>query len=214
MPDSHSNGCASVVHIVEDDESIRKALNRLLGAAGFEVATYGSAEEYLAALETIGGGCLILDLDLPGVSGLDLQRALAERGIDIQIIFLTGQGDVSSSVQALKEGAFHFLEKPVDESLLIPAIYGALERDLERCRSRSSLDDLRQRLATLTAREQEVLGEVVSGRLNKQIAGRLGIAERTVKAHRARVMQKMEADSLAELVRIAVHLGLVTPDPV
>ena len=198
------------VHIVDDEAAVRTALARLLRGAGHEVAVYGSAEEFLAVAGPSLSGCILLDLRLPGVNGLELQEQLAQRGCHAQIVFLTGHGDVAAGVRAMKKGAIDFLQKPVSDDELLSAVATALERDRSARRQREELDELRARCATLTDREREVWLEVVRGRLNKQVAGDLGIVERTVKAHRARVMEKLRADSTAELVRIAERLGLIS----
>lgn len=198
------------VHIVDDEAPVRTALGRLLRGAGHEVAVYASAEEFLAVAGPALSGCIVLDLRLPGVSGLELQELLARRGCHAQIVFLTGHGDVAAGVRAMKKGAVDFLQKPVSDDELLSAVETALERDRSTRRQREELDELRARCATLTDREREVWLEVVRGRLNKQVAGDLGIVERTVKAHRARVMEKLRADSTAELVRIAERLGLIS----
>lgn len=198
------------VHIVDDEAPVRTALGRLLRGAGHEVAVYASAEEFLAVAGPALSGCIVLDLRLPGVSGLELQELLARRGCHAQIVFLTGHGDVAAGVRGMKKGAVDFLQKPVSDDELLSAVETALERDRSARRQREELDELRARCATLTDREREVWLEVVRGRLNKQVAGDLGIVERTVKAHRARVMEKLRADSTAELVRIAERLGLIS----
>jgi FixJ family two-component response regulator len=195
---------------VDDEPSVRSALGRLLRSAGHDVALYGSAEEFLAAARVGLSGCVLLDLRLPGTSGLQVQQALADLGCRAQIIFLTGHGDVTTGVRAMKQGAVDFLEKPVDDEALLAAVATALARDAESRRKHDELEELRARVDTLTEREREVWLEVVRGRLNKQIAGDLGIVERTVKAHRARVMEKMRVGSAAELVVIAERLGLVS----
>lgn len=198
------------VHIVDDEDAVRTALARLLRGAGHEVAAYGSAEAFLAVAGPALSGCILLDLRLPGANGLELQEQLVRRGCLAQIVFLTGHGDVAAGVRAMKMGAVDFLQKPVSDDELLSAVAAALERDGAARRQREELDELRARCATLTEREREVWLEVVRGRLNKQVAGDLGIVERTVKAHRAKVMEKLRADSSAELVRIAERLGLIS----
>jgi FixJ family two-component response regulator len=200
------------VHVVDDDAPVRVALTRLLRSAGHEVATYESAEALLAAADRGLTGCVLLDLNLPGANGLQLQEQLASHGCHVHIVFLTGHGDVAAGVRAMKQGAVDFLEKPVDDDTLLAAVGAALERDSVARRERADLDELRARVERLTEREREVWLEVVRGRLNKQIAGDLGIVERTVKAHRAKVMEKLRADSAAELVRMASRLGLGPTD--
>jgi len=190
------------VHVVDDDDQVRTAMVRLLGSAGYGVRGHRSAESFLAECETDEHGCIVLDIAMPGLDGLDVQQALAQRGNPMPIIFLTGQADVPMCVRAMKCGAFDFLTKPVDETVLFGAIERALRRDdtLRRARAMQAATDLR--LASLTAREREVLTHVMAGRLNKQIAADLGTAEKTIKVHRARGMEKMNVRSVAELVRL------------
>jgi FixJ family two-component response regulator len=196
----------AVIHIVDDDESLRAALQRQLMAAGYRVRTYASAGEFLLAPPRGGSGCLLLDLAMPGPSGLELQEALGRHGIGLPVIFLTGHGDLAAGVRAMKLGAVDFLTKPVERETLLDAIRRALESDAARRASRSADAELRARFAQLTPREREVFELVVAGLLNKQIAGRLGIGERTVKAQRAQVMAKLGAANAAELGRIAAEL--------
>ena len=191
------------VYVVDDEPGVRKSLWRLLRSAGYEVSTFASAEEFLEQLVPDAEGCAILDVSMPGLDGLALQRALAERSADLPVLFLTGRGDVPASVKAMKAGAVDFLTKPVEDRVLFEALRQALERGQARRRERRRLAEARERLEALTPREREVLDGVVAGRLNKQIAGDLGIAEKTVKVHRARVMEKLGASSVAELVRLA-----------
>lgn len=197
-----------MVHIVDDEAPVREALGRLLRSAGHSVALYGSADEILSAAGPALAGCVLLDLSLPGTTGLQVQQQLAERACHVPVVFLTGHGDVAASVRAMKQGALDFLEKPVDGDALLAAVASALERDARARRSQTDLDGLRARVATLTPREHEVWLEVVKGRLNKQIAFDLGIVERTVKAHRAKVMEKLGAGSTADLVRMADRMSL------
>jgi FixJ family two-component response regulator len=193
-----------IVHVVDDDDSLRKAVMRLLRAAGYDVRAYASAGEFaLANRENHARGCVLLDVRMPGPSGLDLQEALAREDEPLPVIFLTAHGDVPTTVRAMKTGAVDFLTKPIKRDVLLSAIRTALARDLRSHTSREQLRDLRARFAKLTPREQEVFDLVVAGRLNKQIAAELGMAERTVKAHRGQVMAKMQATSLADLVRLA-----------
>jgi FixJ family two-component response regulator len=196
------------IHIVDDDDSTRRSLGRLLGGAGYGIALYATAEEFLAVAGPHLSGCLLLDLRLPGASGLELQDRLAERGCTLPIVFLTGHGDVAASVRALKHGAEDFLQKPVAADDLLAAVSAALARDLVRRRARDDVAELRARAATLTERQRDVWLRVVRGELNKQIAAELGIVERTVKIHRAKAMEKLGAGSSAELARIAERLGL------
>ena len=191
------------VYVVDDEPAVRKGLWRLLRSAGYEVSTFASAEDFLQGLEPEAAGCAILDVAMPGLDGLALQRTLADRGAALPVLFLTGRGDVPASVKAMKAGATDFLTKPVDEDVLLEALRRALERGKAERESRRRLVEARERLEALTPREREVLEGVVAGRLNKQIAGDLGIAEKTVKVHRGRVMEKLGASSVAELVRLA-----------
>jgi FixJ family two-component response regulator len=196
----------AVIHIVDDDEPLRAALQRQVMAAGYRVLTYASAGEFLLAPPREGAGCLLLDPAMPGPSGLDLQEALGGHGIGLPVIFLTGHGDLTAGVRAMKLGAVDFLTKPVERETLLDAIRRALEADAARRASRGADAELRARFAQLTPREREVLELVVAGLLNKQIASRLGIGERTVKAQRAQVMAKLGAANAAELGRIAAEL--------
>ena len=193
-----------IVHVVDDDDSLRKAVTRLLRAAGYDVRAYTSAGDFaLAGRDNNRRGCVLLDVRMPGPSGLDLQEALAKEEEPLPIIFLTAYGDVPTSVRAMKAGAIDFLTKPIKRDVLLSAVRTALARDLRSHTSRKQLRDLRARFAKLTPREREVFDLVVTGRLNKQIAAELGMAERTVKAHRGQVMAKMQVTSLAELVHLA-----------
>jgi FixJ family two-component response regulator len=196
------------VFLVDDDEALRRATTRLLATHGLEVRAFATAEEFLAAYDPESTGCLLLDLRLPGRSGLELQRTLAERGPAPPIVFLTAHADVSMSVFAMKRGAVDFLVKPVSEQDLIAALRHALEVDASTRRERQQLALVRNRYAGLTAREREVFAEIVAGRLNKQAALTLGIAERTVKLHRSNVLLKMGANSVPDLVRMAEALEL------
>jgi FixJ family two-component response regulator len=199
------------VFLVDDDPAVRRGLSRLLKSAGLEVEAYGSPEEFLGSLDAGAAGCAVLDVAMPGLDGLALQQAMSARGCELPVLFLTGHGDIPKSVRAMKGGATDFLEKPADEALLLGAIRRALERDRALRAARRELSDARRRLATLSPREREVLEGVVAGNLNKQIAAALGISEKTVKVHRGRVMEKMAVSSLAELARLADHLGVVRP---
>lgn len=198
----------AVVHIVDDDESLRTALQRQLMAAGHRVRTYASAGEFLLAPPADAPGCLLLDLAMPGPSGLELQEALGRHGIRLPVIFLTGHGDLATGVRAMKSGAVDFLTKPVERDALLDAITRALAADALRRSHRRADADLRARYAQLTVRERDVFRLVVVGLLNKQIADRLGIGERTVKSQRAQVMAKLGAANAAELGRIAAELGV------
>ena len=196
-----------VVHVVDDDDSVRTAVVRLLQAAGHEARGYASAGEFLLGRsDRDAPGCVVLDVRMPGPSGLDLQEALARLEVPLPIVFLTGHGDIPMSVRAMKAGAVDFLTKPVSRDALLAAVRTALARDAETRSARARLHAFRARYETLTPREREVFAGVVAGKLNKQIAGELGTAERTVKAHRAQVMDKMQVASVAELVHVADQL--------
>jgi FixJ family two-component response regulator len=195
------------VFIVDDDEPVRKAVSRLLRSAGIAVAVFASPREFLAQYDPASPGCLVLDITMPEVDGLQLQATLGEKGSILPIIFLTGHGDVSKSVQAMKRGAFDFLSKPVKDKDLLTAVRAAIERNAVARLDQAKLSEIRARLDTLTPREREVLEQVVSGKLNKQIAGDLGITEATVKMHRAHVMEKMKVQSVAELARLTERCG-------
>ncbi len=196
------------VFVVDDDQSFRTAVTRLLQAAGYEVRGYASASEFLAAIPGATPGCVVLDVRMPGLSGLDLQQSLARMDEPLPIIFLTGHGDIPMSVRAMKAGAVDFLAKPVRREALLRAVQNALVRDATERASRSVLRELRTRYESLTPRQREVFALVVSGKLNKQIGADLGRVERTIKAHRAKIMEKMRVESLAELVRLAQELGI------
>ena len=203
------NEAAALVYVVDDDPSVRRALTRLVRLAGHEVEAYGSAREFLEhACGERTPACVVLDVQLPDLSGLELQRELDAR---LPIVFLTGHGDIAMTVGAIKAGATDFLTKPVREDDLLRAIDLALARSIEVSKSIHELEELRSRVGRLTVREREVMNLVVLGRLNKQVACELGTVEKTVKAHRARVMQKTEVGSLAELVRIADKVAVVNP---
>lgn len=201
-------GPASTVFLVDDDPSVLRAVARLLQSGGFTVHTFDSAEGFLAQHDPAIPGCAVLDIAMGGLSGLELQRALAERNSDRPIVFLTGRADIPASVQAMKAGAVDFLTKPVEPDQLIAAIGQALERDRSIRAARAERESIEQRLASLTSREHEVLRHVISGRLNKQIAADLGTAEKTVKVHRGRIMAKLGVRSVADLVRMTQQVGL------
>jgi RNA polymerase sigma factor (sigma-70 family) len=196
------------VFVVDDYAPVRSAVSRLLRAAGFAVAAFASPEKFLAQDDPHTPGCLVLDLDMPAVHGLELQRILATKGSVLPIIFLTGHGDIPKSVQAMKRGASDFLTKPVNDKDLLAAVRVAIERDALARRKQAKLSEIRACLATLTPREREVLEHVVAGKLNKQIAGDLGVTEATIKMHRARVMAKMKVQAVADLVRLAERCGI------
>lgn len=198
----------SKIAVVDDDASVRRSLNRLLRAAGYSVETFDSAETFFAAQPLDVFACAVLDVQMPGLSGLDLQSKLRIAEPAPAVIFLTGHGNIPMSVEAMKHGAVDFLTKPVDESRLFPAIDQALVRHAQARADFEGLREVRRRVGTLTAREMDVLRCLLTGALNKQVADRLGITEKTVKVHRARVLQKMETLSLVELTRVCAALGI------
>jgi len=197
------------VYVIDDEPAVLKAISRLLTSAGYTAASFDSPRAFLAQYDAEARGCILLDVSMPGISGIELQQALLEKNCALPIIFLTGRGDVPTSVKAMKHGAMDFLTKPVDDTALIVAVEHAFRQEAAGHTARAEAMALRQRLATLTPREHEVLGHVVAGRLNKQIAVALGTTEKTIKVHRARVMDKMRAQSLAELVRLAGRAGIL-----
>jgi FixJ family two-component response regulator len=198
----------ALVFVVDDDASVREALERLIRSAGLRVEAFASAEEFLNRPRADAPSCLVLDVRLPDLSGLDLQRRMVEANNEIPIVFITGHGDVPTTVRAMKAGAVEVLTKPLVEGDVLESIRHAIARDRVARDQRAETAELRARYASLTPREQEVMEWVVSGLLNKQIAGELGISEETVKVHRGHVMRKMTADSLAELVRMSERLGI------
>jgi FixJ family two-component response regulator len=201
----------AVIAVLDDDPSVRQGLQRLIRSVGWKAETFASAQEFLARPPTEAPSCLVLDLQLPDLSGLDLQKRMAEVGLETPIVFLTGHGNIPASVQAMKAGAVEFLTKPVDEQDLLRAIQEAIERDRRTRQQHADMRQLRDRYESLTPREQEVMRQVVSGLLNKQIAAELRITEDTVKFHRGHIMRKMRADSLADLVRMAETPGIRPP---
>jgi len=202
-----------IVFVVDDDPSIRRAMRRLIGSVGLQVELFGSAKEFLHSRRPDVPSCLVLDIRLPGISGLDFQRELAEANIHIPIIFITAHGDIPMTVRAMKAGAVEFLTKPFRDQDLLDAIHAALEQDRAKRQQEEEMATLRQRWESLTPREREVLPLVVSGLLNKQIAAEIGTSETTVKVHRGQLMRKMGADSLAELVRLAERIGIPNTKP-
>ena len=197
-----------VVFIVDDDRSVRSSVARLLGSSGFEVRAFASATDYLSEVDPDMHGCLLLDLRMPGIDGLELQDRLMRGGTARPIVFLTGQGTVPDSVAAMKAGATDFLEKPADPDDLVRAVRAAIAVDRRRRRESAEMAEIEERVSLLTPRERQVFERVVQGRLNKQIAHELGVSEKTVKVHRGRVMEKMQTASLADLARLAERLGI------
>ena len=201
-----------VVFVVDDDASLRESLKDLIRSVGLQVEAFASAQEFLHSKRPDVPGCLVLDVRLKGVSGLDLQKRMADADMEIPIIFITGHGDIPMTVQAMKAGAVEFLTKPFRDQDLLDAVQQALERDRNAREQRAKVEELHSRYRSLTPREREVMSLVVAGLLNKQIAGDLGTSEASVKVHRQHVMEKMAAGSLAELVRMADKLGIPTPN--
>ncbi|WP_455388375.1 response regulator transcription factor [Petrachloros mirabilis] len=202
------NAPPAVVYIVEDDPSFRKSIERLLGASGFEIISFESANAFLTKAAIRHPACLLLDVRLPDADGIAFQRALREKGTTLPVIFMTGHGTISMGVRAMKDGAIDFLPKPFGKKDLFSAIDRALEQDRRQMQESDRKDTITSLVDTLTPREKEVMQWIITGRLNKQIAHELGIAEKTVKVHRARVMEKMKVSSLAELVRLAERAGI------
>ena len=206
------NDASQIVFLIDDEPTVLKALARVLCATGFRTASFSSPQSFLEQYEPAARGCLVLDVSMPGFTGLELQQALIEKNCSLPIVFLTGRGDIPTSVRAMKHGAVDFLTKPVDDNDLIAAVDRALDQEATDHVRRAQIAELQMRFSMLTSREQEVLGHVIAGRLNKQIAAVLGTTEKTVKVHRARVMEKMQAQSLAELVRLSGTAG-ISPTP-
>jgi FixJ family two-component response regulator len=202
------NASAAIVHIVDDDASFRKSIERLLRLRGFQTESFESADAFMRDGVNGRAGCILLDVHMPGLDGLSLQQALARTRCSMPIIFLTGRGDIPMSVRAIKAGATDFLTKPVDVEVLLQTIHKAFEENRRRRDTQAQQDAIRQRVNTLTERELEVLRHLLTGALNKQIGGDLEIAEKTVKIHRGRVMEKMGVTSVAELVRLCAMIGL------
>jgi FixJ family two-component response regulator len=204
-------GGPPVVFVVDDDPSVRKSLTRVMTSAGYTVEAFSSARDFLTREPFVGPCCLVLDVRMPGLTGLELQEALAGKDHRMPIVFITGHGDISMSVKAMKAGAVDFLTKPFDVDNLLAAVQRALAKDIKDLGDEGRTAEVLERVKLLTPRETEVFALVVTGMLNKQIAGELGIGEKTVKVHRARVMEKMQAGSVAELVRLADRAGVVVP---
>jgi FixJ family two-component response regulator len=197
-----------IVFVVDDDLSVRKSLELLIDSAGWQPKTFASAQEFLQRPRVVAPSCLVLDMSLPDLNGLEVQKRIAPDRMDMPIIFISGYGDVPTTVRAMKAGAVEFLTKPFKDDVLLDVIRGAIERSLTALREQAQTQVLRSRCASLTPREREVMALVVSGLLNKQVGGELGISEITVKAHRGQVMRKMKADSLPDLVRMDARLQL------
>jgi FixJ family two-component response regulator len=200
-----------IVYVVDDEPSVRKSLARLLKAAGHRVEAFASAQEFLERVHRSGIGCLILDVQMPDLNGLELQQALSASDISMPIVFITGHGDVPTSVRAMKAGAMDFLSKPFDQKDLLAAIGLAIEKARQQSTLQAESSEVERRLATLTPREHEVLLQVLTGQLNKQIAATLGASEKTIKVHRGRVMHKMQVQSVADLVRLCEKAGIRVP---
>jgi FixJ family two-component response regulator len=203
----------ATVVVIDDDASVRKALDNLFRSVGLEVELFSSPQEFLQSERPDRPGCIVLDVRFPGRSGLDMQREISAANTPLPIIFITGYGDIPMSVRAMKAGAVEFLTKPFRDQDLLDAVGVALEKDRVRRANEVRLSELRTRFQTLTARERQVLSLVIAGRLNKQIAGELGVSEMTVKMHRRQVMRKMQAAGVAQLVRLADQIGIGAPQP-
>jgi FixJ family two-component response regulator len=213
MPDpAVMNQTGATIFVVDDDAAVRRSLTRLLRSVGWNAEAFASASDLLERAPITGPGCILLDVQMPGMNGLELHERMSEAGIALPVVFLTGKGDIPMSVHAMKHGAVDFLVKPVEENVLFQALAQAIKRQAAEAATRQNRESITARLARLSAREREVLDRVLQGRLNKQIAFDLGIAEKTVKAHRGRVMEKMEAGTVAELVHMCDAVGLASPD--
>ena len=202
-----------IVFIIDDDISVRDGISDLLRSVGLDAHTYGSTQEFVSSKRPDASGCIILDVRLPGRSGLDFQQTLRELGIRLPVIFITGHGDIPISVRAMKSGAIEFLTKPINEQQLLDAVHAAIELDRANRQDNALATELRARFDSLTPREREIMSLIVSGKLNKQIGFQVGLSEMTVKVHRSHVMQKMQAKSLVDLVRMADKLGVSAPKP-
>jgi FixJ family two-component response regulator len=194
------------IHVVDDDQAVRESIEWLIESVGLSIRTYGSAHEFLDNYTEDSLGCLILDVRMPGISGLDLQHILIDRGIDLPIVFVTGHGDVPMAVRALKNGAVDFIEKPFNDQVLLDTIQSAVQKHRNRLKQRAELENLQARYENLTTREQEVMDRVVTGKPNRDVGEELGISVKTVEVHRAKVMEKMQARSIADLVKMAMMM--------
>jgi len=202
-----------VTYVIDDDATVRDSIADLLRSVGLSVQAFASTQEFIRSKRPDAAGCIVLDVRLPGASGLEFQKTLLEAGILLPVVFITGHGDISMSVRAMKSGAIEFLTKPLREQELLDAVQAGIERDRARRREASLVADLQERFASLTSREREIIALVVTGRPNKQIAYQLGLSEMTVKVHRSQIMRKMRANSLVELVRMADKLGVSADVP-
>jgi len=201
------------IFLVDDDAAVRKSLSRVLREEGWNVESFETAEAFLARPDRKAQGCVVLDVTMPGLDGLELQRRLAAAGESLPIVFVSGHGDIPMSVQAIKAGATDFLTKPVEARVLVAAVRAAIDQDAAVRQALAATEELRQRLASLTPREREILVALAGGKLNKQIAGDLGVVEQTVKFHRARIMERMRAKTVAELMHIAARVGIGAEGP-